>query len=124
MESGFIFITGRHMGFGCRAQLRDELTQSQGFLPAIRFHGLKYKPGNRADSMGCLPHVRFSWIEPRHKGPGSGVLTGRWTGDWNFHSRKPSADGWLRQSGTATICSWRLMVALKTVFTASNNWLM
>jgi hypothetical protein len=39
---------------------RDEFTKRQGFLPAIGFHGLKCKPGNRAGAMGCSPYVRFS----------------------------------------------------------------
>ena len=64
MEPGFIFITGRHMGCDCRAQPRAELTKIQDFLPAIRFHGLKYKPENPADAMGCLPHARFDECDP------------------------------------------------------------
>ncbi len=64
MEPGFIFVTGRHMGRDCRAQLRAELTKIQDFLPAIRFHGLKYKPENPADAMGCLPHARFDECDP------------------------------------------------------------
>jgi hypothetical protein len=34
---------------------RDEFTKQQGSLPMIGFHGLKYKPGNRAGAMGCYP---------------------------------------------------------------------
>ena len=37
----------------------DEFTKGEGFLPAIDSHGLKCKPGNRADAMGCSPHARF-----------------------------------------------------------------
>jgi hypothetical protein len=68
--------------------------------------------------------------------------TGRWTGDWNHHSCKPSADGWLCQFGSGAICSPReiggaeplepaasnisrgeraLSVARKTTLTVSNN---
>lgn len=36
---------------------RDEFTERQGFFPAIAFHGLKHKPGNRADAMGCSPYI-------------------------------------------------------------------
>jgi hypothetical protein len=35
----------------------DELAKRQWFLPAIRFHRLKYKPGDRATAMGCSPHL-------------------------------------------------------------------
>jgi hypothetical protein len=42
----------------------DELTKRQVSLPAIGFHGPKFKPGNREDAMGCLPHMRFVWIQP------------------------------------------------------------
>jgi len=35
----------------------DELAKRQWFLPAIRFHRLKYRPGGRTSAMGCLPHL-------------------------------------------------------------------
>ena len=35
----------------------DELAKCQGLLPAIRFHRLKYRPGDRAPAMGCFPHA-------------------------------------------------------------------
>jgi|SRR5208282_424075 len=35
----------------------DELAKRQGFLPAIRFHNLKYRLGDRAAAMGCSPHA-------------------------------------------------------------------
>ena len=35
----------------------DELAKRQGFLPAIRFHRLKYRPDGRAPAMGYLPHL-------------------------------------------------------------------
>jgi hypothetical protein len=37
----------------------DELTKRQASFPAIGFHGPKYKPGNHAGDMGCLPHAGF-----------------------------------------------------------------
>jgi hypothetical protein len=46
---------------------RDEITERHGFLPAISFHGSKYRPERLPDAMGCSPHGRFSWIQPRHK---------------------------------------------------------
>jgi hypothetical protein len=55
---GFLFAAGA-------VNARDEPAKLQDFLPAIRFHALKYKPGNRADAMGCFPHDCFSWIQPR-----------------------------------------------------------
>jgi len=42
----------------------DELTKRQATLPAIGFHGPKYKPGNRAGAMGCSPHMRFCGFSP------------------------------------------------------------
>jgi len=35
----------------------DELAKLQLFLPAIRFHSVKYRPDGRAPAMGCLPHL-------------------------------------------------------------------
>jgi len=77
----------------------DELTKRQVSLPAIGFHGLKCKPGSRADAMGCLPHMAT-------------------------HSRKPPADGWLRLLGGGAICSRELSVVRRTALTVCNNSLM
>ena len=41
--------------------------------------------------------------ETRGAGRGSEWSTGLWTGAWNHHSRKPSAAGWLRQSGSGSM---------------------
>ena len=38
---------------------RNELTERQGFLPAIGFHVLKYELVNRTGAKGCSPHQRF-----------------------------------------------------------------
>ena len=102
----------------------DELTKRQVFLPAIGFHGLKCKSGNRADAMGCLPHMRFLWIQPGTSVRAGGASTGRCTRDWNHHTHKLTADGWLRQFGSAAICSRGLSVTRRTVLTVSNNSLM
>jgi len=72
MESGFILVTGRDMGRDCRAPFRDELTKFQDFLPAIRFHVLKYKWGNRAGAIGCSPHARLDESSLRQVGMAMG----------------------------------------------------
>jgi hypothetical protein len=91
---------------------RDEFPKRQGFLPAIGFHCLKYRPGNRAGAMGCSPHVRFSWIRPGTRVRDKGASTGRWIGDWSHHSCKPSAGRWLCRFGGG---------ARKTACTVCNN---
>jgi hypothetical protein len=63
---------------------RDPFTKGQGFLPAIGFHGLKCKPGNHAGAMGCSPHLRFSWIQPRYNCPGWRSI--HWTLDRGLES--------------------------------------
>jgi hypothetical protein len=50
--------------------------------------------------------------------------TGRWTGSWNHHSRKPPADDWLRQLGGGAICSRELSVVRRAALTVCNNSLM
>jgi hypothetical protein len=35
----------------------DELAKRQWFPPAIRFHRLKYKPGDRATAIRCFTHA-------------------------------------------------------------------
>lgn len=37
----------------------DELAKRQWFLPAIHFHNLKYRPGDRATAIRCFPHAGF-----------------------------------------------------------------
>jgi hypothetical protein len=57
-------------------------------------------------------------LEPEETGGacrGSRWSTGRWTGKWNHHRRKPSADGWLRQSGSGSSCARALSVAHRTI---------
>ncbi len=91
MESGFILITDRDMRCDCRAPFRDELTQFQGFLPAIRFHALKYKSGNRAGAMGCSPYARLDESSPafdcENDPPSSRNTELPWRGDENPPAR-------------------------------------
>ena len=35
----------------------DELAECQRFFPAIRFHNVKYRPGERAPAIRCFTHA-------------------------------------------------------------------
>jgi hypothetical protein len=48
----------KRFGFALASQVVnacDEFAKREGFLPAMNIHGLKCKPGNRAEAMGCNP---------------------------------------------------------------------
>ncbi|HEY5232918.1 MAG TPA: hypothetical protein VIK35_05240 [Verrucomicrobiae bacterium] len=53
-----------HKPSGCAftaagVNMRDEFAERQVSLPAITFHGLKYKAENRATDMGYFTHSGF-----------------------------------------------------------------
>jgi len=63
-------------------------------------------------------------LEPEETGGacrGGRWSTGLWTGKWNHHSRKPTAEGWLCQSGSGAICSPREIGGAEPLEPAASN---
>ena len=90
----------------CRISFLEKLSVSHG--ATISAIASTRQVNFSRPGMGCSPHVRFRGFNPGTSVRAGGASTGRWTGDWNHYSRKPSADGWLCQFGSGAICSREL----------------